>query len=159
MNFVTLKMGVALHFSLQLANHITHWSDFGVVCKANNGFKRFQYHWLIFLRKRRNYNFRKSCVSFAFKYIFSNLLFDYTCETRNTMPGCGSEHHKCYHFICSGISSVSKNKIQLRFPSKVSIKYGRISLPKYINLLEGFSFQILYHENGRISLPNILVIE
>ena len=31
------KIGVALHFSLQLANHKTQRSDFGVVCKANNG--------------------------------------------------------------------------------------------------------------------------
>ena len=30
-------MGVALHFSLQLANHNSQWSDFGAVCKANNG--------------------------------------------------------------------------------------------------------------------------
>ena len=37
LNFVTLKMGVALHFSLQLANHKSQRSDFGVVCKANNG--------------------------------------------------------------------------------------------------------------------------
>ena len=32
-----LKMGVALHFSLQLANHKSQRSDFGAVCKANNG--------------------------------------------------------------------------------------------------------------------------
>ena len=37
LNFVTLKMGVALHFSLQLANHKTQRSDFGAVYKANNG--------------------------------------------------------------------------------------------------------------------------
>ena len=37
LNFVTLKKGVALHFSLQLANHTSQHSDFGVVCKANNG--------------------------------------------------------------------------------------------------------------------------
>ena len=36
MNFVTLKVGVALHFSLQLANHKSQRSDFGAVCKANN---------------------------------------------------------------------------------------------------------------------------
>ena len=36
-NFVTLIMGVALRFSLQLANHKSQRSDFGVVCKANNG--------------------------------------------------------------------------------------------------------------------------
>ena len=35
--FVTLKMGVALHLSLQLANHKSQRSDFGAVCKANNG--------------------------------------------------------------------------------------------------------------------------
>ena len=35
-NFVTLKMGVALHFSLQLANHKSQWPDFAAVCKANN---------------------------------------------------------------------------------------------------------------------------
>ena len=37
LNFVTLKIGVALHISLQLANHKSQWSDFGAVCKANNG--------------------------------------------------------------------------------------------------------------------------
>ena len=37
LNFVTLKMGVALHFSLQLADHKSQRSDFGAVCKANNG--------------------------------------------------------------------------------------------------------------------------
>ena len=37
LNFVTLKMGVALHFSLQLANHKSQQSDFGSVCKANDG--------------------------------------------------------------------------------------------------------------------------
>ena len=36
LNFVTLKMGVALHLSLQLANHKSQRSDFGAVCKANN---------------------------------------------------------------------------------------------------------------------------
>ena len=36
-NFLTLKMGVALHFSLQLAKHKAQRSDFGAVCKANNG--------------------------------------------------------------------------------------------------------------------------
>ena len=36
-NSVTLKVGVALEFSLQLANHKQQWSDFGIVCKANNG--------------------------------------------------------------------------------------------------------------------------
>ena len=35
-NFVTLKMGVALNFSLQLANHKSQRSDFGAVCKTNN---------------------------------------------------------------------------------------------------------------------------
>ena len=35
-NFVTLMMGVALRFSLQLANHKSQRSDFGAVCKANN---------------------------------------------------------------------------------------------------------------------------
>ena len=38
LNFVTLKMGVALHSSLQLANHKSQRSDFGGVCKANNEF-------------------------------------------------------------------------------------------------------------------------
>ena len=33
---VTLKMGGALHFSLQLANHKSQRSDFGAVCEANN---------------------------------------------------------------------------------------------------------------------------
>ena len=37
LNFVTLKMGVALHFSLQLAKHKSYRSDFGPVYKANNG--------------------------------------------------------------------------------------------------------------------------
>ena len=36
LNIVTLKMGVALHFSLQLANHKSQRSDFGAVCKASN---------------------------------------------------------------------------------------------------------------------------
>ena len=36
-NSVTLKMGVALEFSLQLANHKPQRSNFGIVCKANNG--------------------------------------------------------------------------------------------------------------------------
>ena len=36
-NFVTLQMGVALRFSLQLTNHKSQWSDFGTVCKAING--------------------------------------------------------------------------------------------------------------------------
>ena len=37
LNFVTLKMGVAFHFSLQLANRKSYRSDFGPVYKANNG--------------------------------------------------------------------------------------------------------------------------
>ena len=36
LNFVTLKMGVDSHFSLQLANHKSERSDSGAVCKANN---------------------------------------------------------------------------------------------------------------------------
>ena len=36
LNFVTLKMGVALHFSLQIANHKSQRSDCGALCKANN---------------------------------------------------------------------------------------------------------------------------
>ena len=32
LNFVTLKMGVALHFLMQLTNHKSQRSDFGVVC-------------------------------------------------------------------------------------------------------------------------------
>ena len=36
MNFVTLIIGVALHFSLQLANPKLQRSDFVAVCKANN---------------------------------------------------------------------------------------------------------------------------
>ena len=31
------SMGVALHFSLQLANHKSQGSNFGAVWKANNG--------------------------------------------------------------------------------------------------------------------------
>ena len=57
MNFVTLKMGVALHFSLQLANHKSQRSDFGVVCKASNGTKRFHYRWLNFLMKKKELPF------------------------------------------------------------------------------------------------------
>ena len=34
---MSIKMGVALEFSLQLANHKQQPSDFGIVCKANNG--------------------------------------------------------------------------------------------------------------------------
>ena len=68
-NFVTLKMGVALHFSLQFDNHKSQRSDFAAVCKANNGTELFHYGWLIFFMQRRNYHFRKSYVSFAFKYI------------------------------------------------------------------------------------------
>ena len=37
LNVVNLKMGVAIHFSLQLANHSSQRSDYGAVCKANNG--------------------------------------------------------------------------------------------------------------------------
>ena len=48
LTFVTLIMGVALHFSLQVANHKSQRSDFGAVCKANNGTWRFHYRWLIF---------------------------------------------------------------------------------------------------------------
>ena len=48
LNFVTLKIGVALHFSLQLASHKSERSDFGAVCKANNGTQRFYYGWLNF---------------------------------------------------------------------------------------------------------------
>ena len=36
LNFATLKMEIALQFSSQLANHKSHRSDFGAVCKANN---------------------------------------------------------------------------------------------------------------------------
>ena len=36
-NFVTLKMGGALHFSFQLANHKPQRSDLGAICEANNG--------------------------------------------------------------------------------------------------------------------------
>ena len=51
MNFVTLKMGVALHFSLQLANHKSQRSDLGAVCKANNDTYRFHYRWYFFYEK------------------------------------------------------------------------------------------------------------
>ena len=37
LNFVNLIMGVALRLSLQPANHKSQQSDFGAVCKANNG--------------------------------------------------------------------------------------------------------------------------
>ena len=33
---MTLKIGVALPYSLQLANHKSQRSDFGAVCKVNN---------------------------------------------------------------------------------------------------------------------------
>ena len=46
-------MGVALHFSLQLANHKSQRSDFGAVCKANSDTYRLHYHWLIFLMKKK----------------------------------------------------------------------------------------------------------
>ena len=52
MTFVTLKMGVALHFSLQLANHKSQRSDFGAVCKANNETYRLHYHWLNFFDEK-----------------------------------------------------------------------------------------------------------
>ena len=34
---MTLKMGVALEFLLQLGKHNPQHSDFGIVCKANSG--------------------------------------------------------------------------------------------------------------------------
>ena len=37
LNVVNLKMGVAIHFSLQRANHSSQRSDYRAVCKANNG--------------------------------------------------------------------------------------------------------------------------
>ena len=46
-----IKMEVALHLSLQLANFKSQRSDFGAVCKANNGTWRFHYRWLNFLMK------------------------------------------------------------------------------------------------------------
>ena len=52
MNFATLKMGVALHFLLQLANRKSQRSDFGIVCKENNGTHRFHYRKLILLMKK-----------------------------------------------------------------------------------------------------------
>ena len=36
-NSVTLKMGIAFDFWLQLANHKPQRSDHDIVCKANNG--------------------------------------------------------------------------------------------------------------------------
>ena len=33
---MTLKMGVALEFAMQLGNHKPQLSDFDIVCKANN---------------------------------------------------------------------------------------------------------------------------
>ena len=33
---MTLKMGVALEFVLQIGKHKTQRSDFDIVCKANN---------------------------------------------------------------------------------------------------------------------------
>ena len=45
-------MGVALHFSLQLANHKSQRSDFGAVCKANNDIKRFHHRWMIFFDEK-----------------------------------------------------------------------------------------------------------
>ena len=45
-------MGVTLHFLLQLADHKSQQSDFGTVCKANNGPKRFHYRWLNFFYEK-----------------------------------------------------------------------------------------------------------
>ena len=56
-NFVTLKMGVALHFSLQFDNHKSQQSDFAAVRKANNGTERFHYRWLIFFMKKKELPF------------------------------------------------------------------------------------------------------
>ena len=53
LNFVTLKMGVALHFSLHLANHKSQRSYFGTVCKTNNDTQRLPYRWLNFLMKKK----------------------------------------------------------------------------------------------------------
>ena len=50
-------MGVALHFSLQLANHKSQPYDFDVVCKANNGTLRFHYRWLNCLMKKKELPF------------------------------------------------------------------------------------------------------
>ena len=49
---MTLKIGVVLHISLQLANHKSQRSDFGAVFKANNGNWRFHYRWLIFFYEK-----------------------------------------------------------------------------------------------------------
>ena len=51
MKFLTFKIGVALHFSLQFANHKSQRSDFGAVCKANNDFERFHYRCLNFFEE------------------------------------------------------------------------------------------------------------
>ena len=52
LNFMTLKMGFALHISLHLANHKSQRSDFGAVCKASNGSSRFHCRWLIFIYEK-----------------------------------------------------------------------------------------------------------
>ena len=64
MNFVTLKMGVALHLSLQFANHKSQRSYFGVerFLAISSSLAEF------FYEKEGTTIFGKSCVSFAFKY-------------------------------------------------------------------------------------------
>ena len=62
---MTLKMGVALHFSLQLANHKSQRSDFGAVCKANEGILRVHYRWQIFLMKKKEQPFKKELRFFC----------------------------------------------------------------------------------------------
>ena len=56
-NFETLKMGIALHFSVQLANHKSQRFYFGAIFKANNGTLRFHYRWLNFLMKKKDLSF------------------------------------------------------------------------------------------------------
>ena len=61
---MTLKMGLALEFSL-LANHKPQRSDFGVVCKANNGTKRLHYRLVTFLFKKKEQPFQKELRFFC----------------------------------------------------------------------------------------------
>ena len=75
MNFVTLKMGVALHISLQLANHQSQRSDFGAVCKANNGTLRFHYRWLIFFYEKEGTTILERVAFLLRLSILDNFLF------------------------------------------------------------------------------------
>ena len=81
LNFVTLNMGVALHFTLQLAT-ISHSCLILVLCASPiTVLSDFIIADWIFWRKRKNCHFRKSCVSFAFKYIKWNVVHVSACTS------------------------------------------------------------------------------